>query len=93
MPWRCDRLVVNNAYKTKVDCCPFGAAIHAHSHVKLKGQVAKYGFPSNNESPFNISIVWKDSTLAPPQLRMIRPIRVPFQRTLQKVTSSIGPIR
>lgn len=72
-------------------------AIHACSQKKcsepqsLKEQMLEENFPKVIKSPYNISIFWIDKALAPPQLRMIIPIRDPVQKTLWKIALGLGP--
>lgn len=83
-----DRIIINNTLETIVDWGPFGLALQICRNKvcaeprQLKDQIIGGNFFQIIEHLFNISILWKEKVLAPPQLRMIRPIRGPFQRTL-----------
>ncbi|KAF6280971.1 hypothetical protein mRhiFer1_009333 [Rhinolophus ferrumequinum] len=52
--------------------------------------MSELNFPKIIKSPYNISIFKKDKVLAPPQLKMIAPIRGPVQKTLWKVAFGLG---
>lgn len=89
-------MLSSNSLDTVVDWGPYGIAIHVCSRVKcsephsLRDQMSELNFPKIIKSPYNISIFWKDKVLAPPQLKMITPIRGPVQKTLWKVALGLG---
>lgn len=89
-------MLFNNSHGTVVDWGPSGITFRVCSRLKcsdpqsLREQLLSRGFPKIIKSPFNISIFWKDKVLAPPQLRMIKPIRGLLQKALWKVALSLG---
>lgn len=93
-----DRVLARNSIGTLVDWGPFGIAMHTCSSGRcsepqsLKDKLVLGRFPKIVKFPYDLSIYWIDKVLAPPQLKMITPIRGPVQKTLWKVALALAPI-
>lgn len=75
-----DCILFNNNYGTVIDWGLYGASINSCSrlmctgHRSLSDLLSGDGYPRIVKSTYNVPISWRDRALAPPQLKMIKPI-------------------